>query len=62
MTDLLYLPDEDDVTEFEATVTDATEEYVVLDGTYFYPEGGGQPADHGTLSWDGGRATVVGAR
>ena len=58
MTDLRYLPDADDVTEFEATVTEATEEYVVLDGTYFYPEGGGQPADRGTLSWNGGEATV----
>jgi misacylated tRNA(Ala) deacylase len=59
MTDLLYLPDSDDVTEFTETVTEATDEYVVLDGTYFYPEGGGQPADRGSLSWDGGRATVV---
>jgi misacylated tRNA(Ala) deacylase len=58
MTELLYLPDADSVTEFEATVTEATEEYIVLDGTYFYPEGGGQPADRGTLSWDGGEATV----
>nr|WP_310915997.1 sodium-dependent transporter [Halomicroarcula sp. S1AR25-4] len=58
MTDLRYLPDADDVTEFEAAVTEATEEYVVLDGTYFYPEGGGQPADRGRLSWDGGEATV----
>jgi misacylated tRNA(Ala) deacylase len=58
MTELLYLPDADSVTEFEATVTEATEDYIVLDGTYFYPEGGGQPADRGTLSWDGGEATV----
>jgi misacylated tRNA(Ala) deacylase len=58
MTDLLYLPDADGVTEFEATVAEATEEYVVLDGTYFYPEGGGQPPDHGTLAWDGGEARV----
>ncbi len=58
MTELLYLPDADGVTEFEATVTEATEEYIVLDGTYFYPEGGGQPADRGTLSWDSGEATV----
>jgi misacylated tRNA(Ala) deacylase len=58
MTELLYLPDADGITEFEATVTEATEEYIVLDGTYFYPEGGGQPADRGTLSWGGGEATV----
>jgi misacylated tRNA(Ala) deacylase len=58
MTDLLYLPDDDHVTEFSATVTEATPEYIVLDGTYFYPEGGGQPADHGTIEWDGGHADI----
>jgi len=57
MTELLYLPD-DGTTTFTATVTEATDEYVILDGTYFYPEGGGQPPDHGTLSWDGGRAEI----
>lgn len=62
MTELLYLPDEDDVTTFEATVTEATPDYIVLDGTYFYPEGGGQPADHGRLDWDNGYATVTGVR
>jgi misacylated tRNA(Ala) deacylase len=62
MTELRYLPDSEDVTEFEATAVAATEEYVVLDGTYFYPEGGGQPPDSGVLEWDGGRASVVGAR
>ncbi|NHN58097.1 alanyl-tRNA editing protein [Halorussus rarus] len=62
MTEQRYLPDEDDVTEFEATVTEATDDYVVLDGTYFYPEGGGQPADRGELSWDGGRADVTKVR
>jgi len=50
MTELRYLPDADGVTEFEATVTEATDGYIVLDGTYFYPEGGGQPADRGTLT------------
>jgi len=58
MTELRYLPDDDGVTEFEASVTEATPDYVVLDGTYFYSEGGGQPADRGTLVWDGGEATV----
>ena len=61
MTDLRYLPDADGVTEFEATVTETTDDYVVLDGTYFYPGGGGQPPDRGELSWDGGRASVVDA-
>jgi len=62
VTEQRYLPDADDVTEFEATVTEATDDYVVLDGTYFYPEGGGQPADRGELSWDGGSATVTKVR
>lgn len=62
MTDLRYLPAADDVTEFEATVTETSDDYVILDGTYFYPGGGGQPADRGTLSWPGGEATVVDAR
>ena len=62
MTELLYLPDDDGSTTFTATVTEATETYIVLDRTYFYPEGGGQPPDHGTLSWDGGSATVTDAR
>jgi len=57
MTDLRYLPDSDDVTTFIAAVVAATDDYIVLDGTYFYPEGGGQPADHGRLVW-GGAADV----
>ena len=62
MTELRYLPDADDVTTFSAEVTEARPDSIVLDGTYFYPEGGGQPADHGSLEWDGGRARVVDVR
>lgn len=62
MTDLLYLPDSDDVTTFSATVTAASQESIVLDGTYFYPEGGGQPADEGVIEWDGGRAAIEDVR
>ena len=62
MTELRYLPDADDVTTFDARVVEATSEYVVLDGTYFYPEGGGQPADRGRLEWNDGAAAVTGVR
>ena len=43
---------------FEARVVDSGPDGVVLDRTAFYPGGGGQPADQGTLSWDGGSALV----
>lgn len=59
MTELLYLLDNDYETRFEATVQDANRDYVVLDQTYFYPEGGGQPADEGTLEWTDGSAIVI---
>ncbi|HJK00348.1 MAG TPA: alanine--tRNA ligase, partial [Methanocorpusculum sp.] len=33
--------------EFEATVVDVFDDYVILDHTLFYPAGGGQPSDTG---------------
>lgn len=38
------------VKEFDAIVTEVTTDYIVLDSTYFYPQGGGQPGDTGTIS------------
>lgn len=36
-------------TEFEAVVQGLFDGSIILDRTLFYPEGGGQPADHGTI-------------
>lgn len=49
MTELLYLRDAYE-TRFAATVTAVREDAIALDATYFYPTGGGQPHDIGTLA------------
>ncbi|WP_346103165.1 alanyl-tRNA editing protein [Nonomuraea maheshkhaliensis] len=48
--------------DFEAVVLDATPEGIVLSRSAFYPGGGGQPADHGVLIWQGVETRIVGAR
>ncbi len=48
MSELLYLTDAY-LREFTATVVDGDEDRVALDRTAFYPTGGGQPHDTGTL-------------
>ena len=58
MTELLYLRDAQQRT-FTATVASVEGSTVVLDRTHFYPTGGGQPHDTGTLTWPGGSARVV---
>jgi len=60
-TELLYLNDAYQ-TDARAEVTAAEEGRVVLDRTVFYPTGGGQPYDTGTLRWDGGVARVTEVR
>ena len=45
---------------FEARVVARHADGVVLDRTAFFPGGGGQPQDQGTLTWPGGDARVVG--
>jgi len=44
--------------EFDARVLSSGSNYVVLDRTAFYPEGGGQSSDKGSLS-DGSRVVTV---
>ena len=57
MTDLLYQTDAY-LNEFTARVVEQLDGGVVLDRTTFYPGGGGQPHDCGTLS-DGGQSWQV---
>jgi misacylated tRNA(Ala) deacylase len=48
--------------ECDATVVAVTEAGMVLDQTVFYPLGGGQPGDTGTLSYSGGSTEIVDTR
>jgi misacylated tRNA(Ala) deacylase len=45
--------------ESDGTVTAVEDKGVRLDRTIFYPTGGGQPGDTGTLTWEGGEAKIV---
>jgi len=48
------------ISEFEARVLRVlNDQHVILEKTAFYPEGGGQPADHGYLTFDKARSEVV---
>ncbi|MGB9854085.1 MAG: alanine--tRNA ligase [Candidatus Bathyarchaeales archaeon] len=58
-TEPLYYRDQY-MKEFEAKVLKVIgNEYVILDKTCFYPEGGGQPADSGYLMFNGEKVEVV---
>ncbi|MDH3339177.1 MAG: alanyl-tRNA editing protein [Gammaproteobacteria bacterium] len=46
----------------DATVTGAVDGAVIVDRTVFYPLGGGQPGDTGTISWRSGRAAIIDTR
>jgi misacylated tRNA(Ala) deacylase len=58
MTELLYLTDSY-LREFTGVVVEQAEGGVVLDRTAFYPQGGGQPSDVGSLQDEDGRQYVV---
>ena len=53
-------------TTFTAEVVDCFENKdhfaIVLDKTLFYPEGGGQPCDHGVITWGENRAEIFDVR
>ncbi|SHN45662.1 alanyl-tRNA editing protein [Cryptosporangium aurantiacum] len=49
--------------EWDATVLHVDpEQGIVLDRSAFYPGGGGQPPDHGTLLWGGTQTRIAGTR
>jgi misacylated tRNA(Ala) deacylase len=54
--------DDQSLREWDATVLDSSPDGIVLDRSAFYPGGGGQPPDHGTLLWRGVQTRIVGAR
>lgn len=60
----LYQPYHTDsyLREIDTVVTRVDGDRVTLDSTVFYARGGGQPADHGVLSWDGRETRVVDVR
>ena len=61
MTEILYMPDIEAnyIREWDANVIARGDDWVELDRTAFYPEGGGQPTDTGCLEWAGGRSRVT---
>lgn len=61
MTEALFL-DDSYLREFEARILSLDGREVVLDRTAFYPAGGGQPADKGTLGIGPIQALVVDVR
>lgn len=59
MSEPLFLHDAYRKTAPGAVVHVTEEGGIVLDTALFYPQGGGQPGDSGTLDWDGGRIRVA---
>ncbi|GII57540.1 Ala-tRNA(Pro) hydrolase [Planotetraspora thailandica] len=60
-TERLELADQT-LRDWEATVLAATPDGIVLNRSAFYPGGGGQPADQGTLLWQGIETRIDGVR
>src|SRR4051794_22467180 len=60
-TERLEMADQE-LRDWEAVVIAASPEGIVLDRSAFYPGGGGQPADEGTLLWQGVETRIAGVR
>jgi misacylated tRNA(Ala) deacylase len=61
MTDELFRKDSY-LKECDAQVVAVTDRAVVVERTVFYPLGGGQPGDTGSMSWSAGSASIVDTR
>jgi misacylated tRNA(Ala) deacylase len=61
MTEQLFR-DDSYLKECEAIVTGSADGAVILDRTVFYPMGGGQPGDTGSIEWQGGHSKIVDTR
>ena len=61
MTEQLFREDSY-LKECDAIIVADDDDAIVLDRTVFYPMGGGQAADTGTIHWEGGSATVIDTR
>ena len=61
MTDELFRKDSY-LRDCDAEVVAVTDRAVVVDRTVFYPLGGGQPGDTGSMSWSTGSASIVDTR
>jgi misacylated tRNA(Ala) deacylase len=57
---VLYCHEHPETLVLETTVVDARPGRVRLAQSPFYPGGGGQPADIGTIRWNGGETAVTG--
>jgi misacylated tRNA(Ala) deacylase len=61
MTEQLFR-DDAYLKDCDATVTASGDGVIELDRTVFYPMGGGQPGDTGSIEWEGGKVTIVDTR
>ncbi|WP_341861718.1 alanyl-tRNA editing protein [Gymnodinialimonas sp. 57CJ19] len=58
-TQTLFLDDPYRTTTTARVIGQTEEGGVIVDRSIFYPRGGGQPGDSGTLDWEGGRIPIA---